>query len=164
MTVLLLAMTIAIPIPPFQVQGGSYVVEEMGAETASAQPPLTIIRVVAIPGGLRLFVSCDSPAAVQELLSRGALEAQLSDHRAGRSTDVSLSFGRAVWCSEDGLPVYPGYLAPLPECDGQPPARIEYFFEANATPGAGRDLAIGLEPCNPLRDASDPAHSLRRIV
>jgi hypothetical protein len=70
----------------------------------------------------------------------------LSDHRTQSATNHSISFGKAVWCYPGGAPIYLGYADPLPGCDGNPPARIEYFFEVPVTLGPERDLAIGQDP------------------
>ncbi len=82
MRAFVLLTSLVTSVPCLQVQEASYVVQEMRAENATMPPPFSIARVVPFDGGLRLFVSCDSPEAVQALLQRGALEAQLSDHRS----------------------------------------------------------------------------------
>ena len=140
---LLILVTLACP---FDLIAGDYAIEEMRAEEATTLPPFSISRVIPFDGGLRIFVTTDSPDAIAGLLAAGALESQLSDHEAETASTVSISLGKAVWCSEDGEPVYLAYLDPLPQCDGAPPARIEYFFEAAVTLGPGRDLAIGQDP------------------
>jgi hypothetical protein len=83
---------------------------------------------------------------VAGLLGAGAFEAQLSDHRKESATNHPISLGKAVWCYRNGTPIYLGYTDPLPECDGNPPARIEYFFEVPVTLGPDQDLAIGQDP------------------
>jgi hypothetical protein len=95
---------------------------------------------------LRLLLNTNDPEAISNLLGAGAIQAQISDHEAETETAVSLSLGKAVWCSDGGEPVYLPFKDPLPSCDGNPPVRIEYFIEVAAALGPGRDLAIGQDP------------------
>jgi hypothetical protein len=124
----------------------NYVIDELRDENSYALPPFSINRVIPSDGGLRLFIRTNSPDAVAALLAAGALEAQLSDHKSETVKPVSLSLGKAVWCSDDGNPSFLPYRAALPLCGGKPPTRIEYFFEVPVTLGPGRDLAIGQDP------------------
>ena len=121
-----------------------YAVEEM-REDGTPTPPFSIARVEPFTEGLRLFLSTGDIAAVAGLIAAGGLEGQLSDNQAGIETSVVLSLGKAVWCTEDGAPVYLRYDEALPACpgSGQPPQRVEYFLIAPVTLAAGRDLAIG---------------------
>ena len=123
-----------------------YVFEELTAENLTATSPFSIIQVVSIDGGLRIFIGTDDPDAVAGLLATGALMTQLSDHVAMTEAPVPISFGKAVWCTVDGDPVYLVYQDPLPSCGSQPPAIIKYYFDAAAVLGPGRDLALGLDP------------------
>ena len=126
---------------------GDYTIEELIDEDATTSPPFSISRVVPVDGGdLRLFLTTDSPDAVADLLADGALQAEVSDHESETATSVSVFFGEAVWCTEDGDPVYRAYLDPIPPCGDASPARIEYFFELAVTLGPGIDLAIGQDP------------------
>jgi len=143
---LTLLLILVILASPYLFGAGDYAIEELRDEGAATMPPFSISRVVALDGGLRLFLATDHPDAVAGLLAAGALETQLSDHEAETASTVSLTLGKAVWCTEDGEPVFMSYLDPTPLCDGAPPARIEYFFEAVVTLGPGRDLAIGQDP------------------
>jgi len=143
LTLLLIFLMLA---RPHLFGAGDYAIEQLRAEDATTSPPFSISRAVAFDGGLRLLLTTDSPDAIAELLAAGALEAQLSDHEAETASTVSLTLGKAVWCTEDGQPVFMSSLDPTPLCDGAPPARIEYFFEAAVTLGPGRDLAIGQDP------------------
>ena len=104
------------------------------------------MRAEPSAGGLRLFLDTSRPDVVAGLLASGALEAQLSDHRIESATNHPISLGKAVWCYPDGAPIYLGYADPLPGCDGNPPVRIEYFFEVPVTLGPDRDVAIGQDP------------------
>jgi hypothetical protein len=129
------------------IRAADYVIEEM-REEGSLALPFSIARVDPFPDGLRLFLSTADIAAIAGLVASGALEGQLSDNEAGTQTTVTLSLSKAVWCTEDGEPVYLGYAQALPACSdsGQPPQRVEYFLIAQVTLGAGRDLAIGKDP------------------
>src|SRR5881628_1092881 len=100
---------------PHLFGAGDYAIEELRDEDAATLSPFSISRVVAFDGGLRLFLTTASPDAIAGLLAAGALETQLSDHEAETASTVSISLGKAVWCSEDGEPVYLAYLDPLPQ-------------------------------------------------
>jgi len=130
----------------YRVSADGYNIAELQDENSTGSPPFSIVRVASYPGGLRLFLSIPSPDAVAQLLTSGALQAQLSDHAAETESPVTLSLGKAVWCAEDSEPLYVGYAEPIPGCSGQPPAKVEYYFEAGVTLGANRDLAIGQDP------------------
>ena len=130
---------------PLLFGAGDYTIEELVDENATTSPPFSISHVVPFPDGLRFFLTTDSPDAVADLLTDGALQAELSDHESETSTAVSLSLGEAIWCSQDGDPAYVVYVDPLVLC-GAPPARIEYYLEVVAALGPGRDLAIGQDP------------------
>jgi hypothetical protein len=129
------------------IRAADYVIEEM-REEGSLTLPFSIARVDPFPDGLGLFLSTADIAAVAGLVASGALEGQLSDNEAGTQTTVTLSLGKAVWCTQDGEPVYLGYAEALPACSGsgQPPQRVEYFLIAPVTLGAGLDLATGKDP------------------
>lgn len=129
------------------IRAADYAIEEMIEENSPA-PPFSIARVETFSDGLRLFLSSADIAAIAGLFASGALQGQLSDNQAGIETTVTLSLGKAVWCTQDGGPVYLGYAEALPACSdsGQPPQRVEYFLIAPVTLGAGRDLAIGKDP------------------
>jgi hypothetical protein len=124
----------------------NYTIEESSAEEATTLRPFSIARVEPVDNGLRVFLTTDNPASVSDLLSSGALQAQLSDNQLGTETRVSISFGKAVQCTADSDPVYLGYPDPLPDCAGQPPVAIEYFFSVGTILGPDRDLAIGDDP------------------
>ena len=130
---------------PLLLGAGDYTIEELVDENATTSPPFSISHVVPFPDGLRFFLRTDSPDAVADLLTDGALQAELSDHESETATAVSLSLGEAIWCSQDGDPAYVVYIDPLVLC-GAPPARIEYYLEVVAALGPGRDLAIGQDP------------------
>ena len=131
---------------PLLLGAGDYTIEELVDENATTSPPFSISHVVPFPDGLRFFPTTDSPDAVADLLTDGALQAELSDHETETATAVSLSLGEAIWCSQDGDPFYLAYQDdPLVLC-GAPPARIEYYLEVVAALGPGRDLAIGQDP------------------
>jgi hypothetical protein len=140
---LLVFMTLQVSL---QLRAQDYAIEEMSDEETTAVRPFSISRVVPFDSGLRLFLSTNDPDAIASLLAAGAFQAQLSDHQAETDTALLLSLGKAVWCTEAGEPVYLAYSEPLPSCDGNPPVRIECFFEVSAALGPGRDLAIGLDP------------------
>lgn len=127
------------------VKAQDYAIEELSSEAALPRP-FSITRVAPFDGGLRLFMSTENPQAVADLLSAGVLQAQLSDHGTDSGTLVSITFGKAVRCTVEANPAYLGYLDPLPACDGQSPAAIEYFFSVAAVLGPNRDLAIGEDP------------------
>ena len=132
---------------PLLFGAGDYTIEELVDEDATTSPPFSINSVVPVDGGdLRLFLTTDSPDAVADLLADGALQAEVSDHESDTATSVSVFFGEAVWCTEDGDPVYRAYRDPIPPCGDASPARVEYFFELAVTLGPGRDLAIGQDP------------------
>ena len=130
---------------PLLFGAGDYTIEELVDENATTSPPFSISHVVPFPDGLRFFLTTDSPGAVADLLADGALQAELSDHETETATAVSLSLGEAIWCSQDGDPVYVVNVDPLVLC-GAPPARIEYYLEVVAALGPDRDLAIGQDP------------------
>ena len=130
---------------PLLLGAGDYTIEELVDENATTSPPFSISHVVPFPDGLRFFLTTDSPDAVADLLTDGALQAELSDHETETATAVSLSLGEAIWCSQDGDPAYVVYIDPLVLC-GAPPAKIEYYLEVVAALGPGRDLAIGQDP------------------
>ena len=130
---------------PLLFGAGDYTIEELVDENATTSPPFSISHVVPFPDGLRFFLTTDSPGAVADLLTDGALQAELSDHETETATAVSLSLGEAIWCSQDGDPAYVAYVDPLVLC-GAPPARIEYYLEVVAALGPDRDLAIGQDP------------------
>jgi hypothetical protein len=141
-----LLLFLILPPAAQSLKAQAYVFEELTAENLTAVSPFSIAQVVPIDGGLRIFISTDNPDAVAGLLATGALLTQLSDHVAMTEAPVPISFGKAVWCTADGDPVYLAYQDPLPSCGGQPPAIIEYYFDAAAVLGPGRDLALGLDP------------------
>jgi hypothetical protein len=143
---LVLLLFVMVPHLSRGLKAQDYAIEEMGDEETMAIRSFSIAQVVPFDGGLRLFLSTDNPEAVAKLLSAGELQAQLSDHQSETAAEVSLSFGKAVWCSEDEEPAYMAFADPLPSCDNKPPVRIEYFLEAGASLGPGRDLAIGQDP------------------
>jgi hypothetical protein len=118
----------------------------MSDEETTAIKPFSISRVLPFNGGLRLFLTTNTPDAIAILLASGALQARLSDHNSETETAVSLSLGKAVWCSDVGQPIYIAFRDSLPSCNGNPPARIEYFLEVAAVLGPGRDLGIGQDP------------------
>ena len=130
---------------PLLLGAGDYTIEELVDENATTSPPFSISHVVPFPDGLRFFLTTDSPGAVADLLTDGALQAELSDHESETATAVSLSLGEAIWCSQDGDPAYVVNVDPLVLC-GALPARIEYYLEVVAALGPGRDLAIGQDP------------------
>jgi hypothetical protein len=142
-----LLMLVAVsPYCMAQRAGGEYVIEFLRSEEAAASPAFSIVRAEPSADGLRLFLDTSRPDVVAGLLGAGAFEAQLSDHRKESATNHPISLGKAVWCYRNGTPIYLGYTDPLPECDGNPPARIEYFFEVPVTLGPDQDLAIGQDP------------------
>src|SRR6266545_4686084 len=119
---LTLLLILVILVRPLLFGAGDYAIEELRDEHAATLPPFSISRVVAFDCGMRLFLTTDNPDAIASLLADGALESQLSDHEAETASTVSLTFGKAVWCTEDGEPVFMSYLDPTPLCDGAPPA------------------------------------------
>ena len=131
---------------PLQVKAQDYAIEELSAEEISGLCPFSINRVMPFDGGLRLFLGIDDPAAIADLLAAGALKAQLSDHGTETETLLSISFGKAVRCTADADPAYLAFTDPLPDCGGQSPAAIEYFFSVAAVLGPDRDLALGEDP------------------
>ncbi len=133
-------------IPSLQLKAQEYTIEEMSDENAAIPRPFSISRVTPINGGLRIFINTNAPDAIARLVSAGSLQAQLSNNEAGTETIFPLSFGKAVWCEYPGSPVYLQFGDPLPSCNGNSPARIEYFFEVAVTLGPGLDLAIGQDP------------------
>jgi hypothetical protein len=140
----LLFAAILLNLPVLRAQ--NYSIAEMSDQNVTTPRPFSISSVTPINGGLRIFINTSNPSAIANLVSAGSLQAQLSDNKAGTETILPLSFGKAVWCSSSGSPVYLAFGAPLPSCNGNPPARIEYFFEVAATLGPGLDLAIGQDP------------------
>ncbi len=142
----LLLLIVLVPHFCFAQGSGGYAFELLRSDEATSWPPFTIVEAGTLDAGLRLFIRTGDPDAVAGLLASGALETQLSDHQAETATSVSLSFGKAVWCTSDGEPIYLGYADPLPDCDGKPPARIQYYFDVPVTLGPSRDLAIGQDP------------------
>jgi hypothetical protein len=143
----LLCVSILLLLASAPIRAADYVVEEM-REEGSPNLPFSIARVEPFPGGLRLFLSTNDIVAVAGLVASGALEGQLSDNEAGTQTTVTLSLGKAVWCTQDGEPVYLGYAEALPACSdtGQPPERVEFFLVASVSLGPDRDLALGKDP------------------
>ena len=141
--ILLFAVLIS---PVYRVFADGYNIEELRDENSTSSPPFSIARVTPYSGGLRLFLSIPSPDAVVLLLTSGALEAQLSDRAAEIASLVSLSLGKAFWCTEESEPLYLGYAEPIPSCNGQLPTKKEFYFDASVTLGANRDLAIGQDP------------------
>jgi hypothetical protein len=123
-----------------------YAIMNLTDENAVAAMPFSISRVVPFGQGLRLFLNTNSPDAVADLLKAGKLQAQLSDNQAGTEKLVPLSLGKAVWCPDSDTPAYLSFNAPLPNCGGNPPARIEFFLEAAVSLGPELDLAIGNDP------------------
>jgi hypothetical protein len=142
----ILLLAISYILPSSTVAADGYNILELRDEESRASPPFSIVDIASHPGGLRLFLSTANPDVIASLLTSGALETQLSDHNTETASPVSLSLGKAVWCGEDSDPIYLGYQEALPACGGQPPAKIEYFFDAAATLGSSRDLAIGQDP------------------
>jgi hypothetical protein len=138
---LLLFILTALP-----VKAQDYAIEELSAEEITHPRPFSIARVEPVDTGLRLFLSTDNPEAIADLLAAGGLKAQLSDHATETETLLPISFGKAVRCTADSDPVYLAYADPLPDCDGNPPAGIEHFFEVAAVLGPYRDLALGEDP------------------
>jgi len=89
----ILLLLIASPI-----LAADYAVEEM-REDGTPTPPFSIARVESFTGGLRLFLSTGDIAPVAGLIASGTLESQLSDHQAETQTSVTLSLGKAAWCT-----------------------------------------------------------------
>ena len=141
--ILFVLMVILISLP---VKAQDYSIEELSAEETSTPKPFVIARVVPVDGGLRIFITTDNPANVASLLADGNLQAQLSDHEAESEMQLPITFGKAVRCTADSDPVYLAYGDSDPDCGGQAPASIEYFFSVPAVLGPGRDLAIGDDP------------------
>jgi hypothetical protein len=143
----LLCVSILLLLASAPIRAADYIVEEM-REEGTPNLPFSIARVEPFPGGLRLFLSTHDFAAVASLVSSGALQGQLSDNVAEIETNLPLSLGKAVWCTQDGTPVYLGYEDSLPACSdtGQPPERVEYFLVVPVSLGPGRDLALGKDP------------------
>lgn len=143
----LLCVSILLLLATAPIRAADYVVEEM-CEEGTPNLPFSIARVEPFPGGLRLFLSTNDIVAVASLVSSGALQGQLSDNVAEIETNVPLSLGKAVWCTQDGTPIYLGYEDSLPACSdtGQPPERVEYFLVAPVSLGSGRDVALGKDP------------------
>jgi hypothetical protein len=133
-------------LPSLQLKAQDYAIEEMSDDNTVAPRPFSISRVTRINGGLRIFINTSNPDTIAKLVSAGSLQAQLSDNEAGTETILPLSYGKAVWCEFPGSPAYLAFGDPLPSCNGNPPARIEYFFEVAAVLDPGRDLAIGQDP------------------
>jgi hypothetical protein len=140
---LFVLMAVLVTLP---VKAQDYSVEELSAEETTAIKPFSIMRVSAADDGLRIFINTDDPANVAGLLDAGSLHAQLSDHEAESETQLTIDFGKAVACTTGSDPVYLAYGDPDPDCAGQPPATIEYFFNVAASLGPNRDLAIGEDP------------------
>ena len=143
---LLLLLVLVIPLVSVLLKAQDYAIEEMSDEETVAFRPFSISTVFPFNGGLRIFLNTSNPDAIAGLLDSGSLQAQLSDHESETETLVPFSFGKAVWCSDASAPIYIAYRDPLPSCDDNPPARIEYFFDVAAVLGPGRDLAIGQDP------------------
>jgi len=143
----LLSVLIAFFLSTVPIRAADYVIEQM-IEEGSPAPPFSIARVEPFPDGLRLFLSSADIATVAGLVASGVLQGQLSDNAAGTETTVTLSLGKAVWCTKDSEPLYFGYAEALPACSdsGQLQQRVEYFLIAPVTLGASRDLAIGKDP------------------
>ena len=106
-----LALLLLLVVHLFHFSAGDYVIEELRDENATTSPPFSISRVVPFDGGLRLFLRTDSPEAVAALSLPELFEAQLSDHESETARPVALSLGKAIWCSEDGNPVFLAYRA-----------------------------------------------------
>jgi hypothetical protein len=123
-----------------------YAIMNLTDENAIAAMPFSISRVAPFDQGLRVFLHTSNPDAIADLLGTRKLQAQLSDNQAGTDNLVPLSLGKAVWCPDSGTPVYLSFNAPLPDCGGKPPARIEYFLVAAVSLGPELDLAIGNDP------------------
>src|SRR6266446_6964438 len=98
---------------PLLFGAGDYTIEELVDENATTSPPFSISHVVPFPDGLRFFLTTDSPDAVADLLTDGALQAELSDHESETATAVSLSLGEAIL-------VQPGRRPVLPRLPGRP--------------------------------------------
>ncbi len=141
-----LLLALSYPLLSIQLKAQDYAIEELRDEEAVASRPFSISRVLRFDGGLRLFLSTGNPDPIADLIASGALQAQLSDQETESGTIATLSLGKAVWCSDAGDPIYLSFGDPLPACDGNQPARIEYFLETDAVLGTGRDLAIGQDP------------------
>lgn len=141
-----LLLVLIAPQVSLELRAQDYAIEEMSDEETIAVRPFSISRVAPFDNGLRLFLSTSNSDAVADLLDAGFLSAQLSDHESETETAVSLSLGKAVWCSEGSEPIYLEFRDPLPSCDGNSPARVEYFIEVATALGSGRDLAIGQDP------------------
>jgi hypothetical protein len=124
-----------------------YKILRLQSEEPPPPPPFEIASVEADAGLLRLFLSTDNIGAVQSLLNSGQLIAQLSHHQGddAESWPVALSLGKAVICTEGANRLYLAFADSLPEgCAA--PASIDYYFEANASLGPGKDVAIGYDP------------------
>ena len=138
----ILLLILATPL----LKARDYAIMNLTDENAVAAMPFSISRVLPFDRGLRLFLNTNNPNAVSDLLGAGKLQAQLSDNQAGTEKLVPLSLGKAVWCPDSDTPVYLSFNAPLPDCGGKNPARIEYFLEAAVSLGPELDLAIGNDP------------------
>jgi hypothetical protein len=141
----ILLLTLLVLSAPL-VSAEDYNIAELRDENSNNPPPFSIARVEEYSGGLRLLLTTGIPDGIAALLTSGAFEAQLSDHSNETTSPVTLSLGKAVWCTEDSAPVYLGYGEVLPACGGQLPVRVEYFLNAAVTLGPDRDLAIGQDP------------------
>ena len=143
---LFVLLALMLPMLSVELKAQDYTIEEMSDEETTIPRPFSISRVLSFDRGLRIFLHTDDPDAIANLIATGSLQAQLSDHEAEIETAVALSLGKAVWCSDADDPVYLAFGDPLPACDGNQPARIEYYLEMNAVLGPGLDLAIGQDP------------------
>jgi hypothetical protein len=138
----ILLLILATPL----LKARDYAIMNLTDENAVAAMPFSISRVLPFDRGLRLFLNTNNPNAVSDLLGAGKLQAQLSDNQAGTEKFVPLSLGKAVWCPDSDTPIYLSFNAPLPDCGGKNPGRIEYFLEAAVSLGPELDLAIGNDP------------------
>src|SRR2546427_13228885 len=107
-----LSVVIVFLLSTAPTRAADYAVEEMREEGSPALP-FSIARVQPFPEGLRLFLSSADIATVAGLVASGSLEGQLSDNEARTETSVTLSLGKAVWCTLDSEPVYLGYAEAL---------------------------------------------------
>jgi|WetSurMetagenome_2_1015567.scaffolds.fasta_scaffold646652_1 hypothetical protein len=142
----LLLLVLLAPIIPAQLQAQNYSILNLSDEETSAKRPFSIYRAAPSFSGLRMFIMTSNPAAVSAMLDAGSFAGQLSDLNILAQSIVPLSFGRAVTCSANAMPIYLPFKYPFPACGNRPPLFIEYFLEAPVKLGLGRDLAIGQDP------------------
>jgi len=124
---------------------GNYNIAQMTEEGITKKPPMFIDDVKQLRGELRLYLleSKTDLKEVNNLISSGALEAQMSYNESGKTVQAALSLYKTVTCKKSGT-YQLKYAETSP--NGCTVEKTQYYLRVPITLGKDRDLSIGIEP------------------